>query len=227
MRKLARLSDTSNENRVIFEVLDDMIDGIDAFDLDPTDARYLLFYIRAISLTDPNFYLRFTCTHERTDGSECGAVNPFAFTASDLQLVRVNKSFETQKEIVIREKRYLFGIYGTSRESEVEEIISEYIDSETSKNGSVDADELTMYISDVKMSAYLLEVDGVRVSVLDAMKYISNMPYSEIREVGLFMAQIPNYGFNDKVKKKCHSCGKETMVSIPLSRLFFFSKPND
>lgn len=222
MRMLARLGDTDNEHKVIYDVLNGMLTGVDVDELDPSDARFILLYIRTISLTDPAFYLRFTCGH---DG--CGAVNPFAFGPSDISVTRLDKDFDQSKEFEVNGVKYTLSIYGAVREIEMEDLVNEIMDELRDENDMVSEEDIIMSVGDAKMSAYLVKVDDTDLSVSEAYEVLKSLPYSSMREIGMFVAQIPRFGFNEDMPRPCHQCGKITNVKVPLSKLFFFSKHND
>ena len=218
MKKLARLSETANEMEVVFEVLADMTYGIDVSLLDPSDARYLLFYIRSLSLTDPNFYLRYTCAG--TDENPCKAINPFSFHPSEFEVNRLTKRFNGERKVDVNGEEVVFKVYGIDREADVESLINHLTIQNKQENAPVQ--ELLSSYADAKMAGHIHSWGGEELSIFDAYDRLITMPFSAMRELVEFLNTLPNYGFKDQVDKTCYSCGKTTKVRIGINKLFFF-----
>lgn len=206
VKSLSRM-DIDNSDTIINKVLMAAVKGIDHSQILTPDKFYLILWLRANTYRDSGYEISFKCPH-------CLTKSSYNFTVDALDIIyakdntldgRVLTLPESKKKVKIKLKRIL-------DEKRIEEF------SKMIKNTGREID-----MEEVEYAAIISEVDGVNMSLLNSIKFISSISPIDFSYIDSYMEHI-NFGVSEKVRAVCNNCKEETPQGVTFQKEFFLPK---
>lgn len=188
--------------------------GIDASKLKLTDANYLLFRLRVISLLDDTYRIRLKCP-------QCGSEFVHQINLSEVPIKYLGD--DIGEKLVV--KLPLSGQFVTLKFPSLDNLIKsgKRLEEYLNQFPNVDIDEAIiartqmLYVDTVNNSTLLFEELEEWFNTLDILDYKALV--KAIRKLDNI------YGFDNNLKSKCPKCGNEVTHGIPITSELF--NPSD